>query len=789
MPKSQGWFATCRPRRRTVRRMFKRGLTLIMLLAVMLTPIVSNTATSVRAGHPATVRLTALPRRRRARPESCIAASADYSRYSSALQDEVTIESQQLRCREAAERDGQPMSPALEYKDEAVSGTKLERTGLNKFLEDAQAGLFNRAYFYSLSRLARESIIGMAILKRLVNVYKIRVISVTEGLDTNRQGWEIHAQILFMQHERYLSELASNSFGGQATNVAKGYSNGDYCLGYTGEVIPGTGKSRKRNSERKKYVIDPIGSVWVKQIFHWFVEERRAIRWIVRQLNELNAPKDHRSTKKTWYHGQVLKLLQNPKYVGDWPWALKKNNRDPETGDKFQEDRPPEETEKYRRQMPELRLIDDETFMKAQQYLAENRENFAEGRKENGAFVAGREGTGPLGGHLLAGLIYCGHCGRRFHVGGAQGKYLLCPGHAPGVCRCKTQLNRRLAERLILQQISRRILGEEAWFAEVLAMTHAAWSRRQATLPDELRTVEEALAEVERKIARLVDQIENSDQTDPDVNKRLAERRLERRALVERREAAKASDQLQPTEPTEVWVRERLEKLDEALRAGTPAANYALAALVGKIHVTEVEIPGKSRRYYRGVLRLASSTAAAWLDNRPLTSAGTGEAAENVEMTGNAEVVENVEEIVIEFRNVDPRVAESDEAWRLKEAGLFHLEIAERMNVSKLKLTRLLKMAAERRGVPYEDGRTRRKSLERKERETPPYQLKSAEAGRLYDDNLLLEEICEKLDLDRTTLRKAINFYLRGQGRPPMDGRVRRKSLERKNRRRKNDAA
>jgi site-specific DNA recombinase len=58
--------------------------------------------------------------------------------------------------------------------------------------------------------LARESIIGMPILKKLVYVFKARVISVTEGLDSNREGWEMLAQLLLMQHERYVKELSHN---------------------------------------------------------------------------------------------------------------------------------------------------------------------------------------------------------------------------------------------------------------------------------------------------------------------------------------------------------------------------------------------------------------------------------------------------------------------------------------------------------------------------------------------------------------------------------------------------
>ena len=63
------------------------------------------------------------------------------------------------------------------------------------------------------------------------------------------------------------------------------------------------------------YAIHQENSKWVQRIFHWFVAERRSIRWIAKELNRLGAPKDHRSKKsKKWRHQHVSRLLGNRKY-------------------------------------------------------------------------------------------------------------------------------------------------------------------------------------------------------------------------------------------------------------------------------------------------------------------------------------------------------------------------------------------------------------------------------------------------------------------------------------------
>ena len=60
--------------------------------------------------------------------------AASYSRFSSDLQSTDSIASQQRHCCQKATENGHCISSALEYADEAVSGTKLRRTGLDALL-------------------------------------------------------------------------------------------------------------------------------------------------------------------------------------------------------------------------------------------------------------------------------------------------------------------------------------------------------------------------------------------------------------------------------------------------------------------------------------------------------------------------------------------------------------------------------------------------------------------------------------------------------------------------------
>jgi site-specific DNA recombinase len=274
-------FSTKRPIRR---------LLAVLAYLCLVTGILANHSAKARQHSPTDLRpfAVAILGRRKCRRQPAEAA-ASYSRYSSDLQDESSIETQQELCREAAAQDGMAIRPELEFVDRAVSGTMLDRDGLNALLEAAEAGKFNTLYFYSLSRLARETVIAMPILKRLVYSLHIRVVSKSEGLDTSRPGWEMPAYFQSIQHERYVKDLSDNVLRGQDFTVRSGQSVGDYCFGYTSVPVPGTENTRRRRNERipMVYAIDEEAAPWVKQIFAWFVRDRRALRWIVRELNRL----------------------------------------------------------------------------------------------------------------------------------------------------------------------------------------------------------------------------------------------------------------------------------------------------------------------------------------------------------------------------------------------------------------------------------------------------------------------------------------------------------------------
>jgi DNA invertase Pin-like site-specific DNA recombinase len=696
-----------------------------------------------------------------------------YSRFSTDLQSEESNADQQRKCCEKAATNGHRISPELEFADEAVSGTKRHRAGLDAMLAAAEAGRIKVLYFFSLSRLSRESVITLPLLKHLVYNCGVRIISVTEGIDSNVTSWELIAHIMAIVHEQYLKDLAANVLRGQEGAVLAGWSVGDYCFGYASEPIPGSEKGRRgRNAKpRKLYIINPLTATWVARIFHWFVHEGRSLRWIARELNRLGAPKDHRASKKNWRHQYLPRLLRNVKYIGLWPWKQKMNVRDPLTGNRHQEDHPPEETEKWLRHFPHLRLIDDETFEQAQRLLQKNDEVYGAVRKKKGKLAgSSREASRRHPRHLLQGLLVCKECESTLSVGGSGAEYFFCPGYVMGICSCKTQLPRALARTMVLDEIGRRVLANPAWRQIALDELAKSWASREAEQPGDLAAAEKALAEVKQFIKNLVDQTEKGN-APPELSERLAQRRLEKQEWTETVERLRRTMENRRPAPTEAWVDAKLARLDETLSGETPAAAHALRDLVGgQIILTEIRRPGHERHYWQGRFTIRTSAIVQVL------SGTNDQSPQPVTTDPNLPG----EEVVIDFRQPPQYEVESERAKELFDQDWLMIRIAQEMGRKKSYVRKLIKHWFESRGLPVPDGRARRSSLTQKHLVPPTFEALADPVLALLEEDLLIEEIAARLDVCRDTITKVIKYLRAVRGLDIPDGRTRRKSLDHK---------
>jgi len=299
--------------------------------------------------------------------------AAIYCRYSSDKQREASIEDQARNCRRVAEREGLTVGEI--YQDHAVSGSSSDRTGYQKMLRDAKAGLFEVLLVDDTSRLARDQVEAETAFRRLEH-WGVRVISATDGYDSRSAGRKVHRAVKGLMNEVYLDDLAAKTHRGLEGQARAGNNAGGRAYGY--RHVPIEDASRVDAYGRPILVavrrsIDSEQAAVVVQIFQWFGEGFSA-RWIANELNRLKAPspgancnRKSRRRDGVWLSSAIAGnprkgtgLLNNELYRGRYIWNRSRWVRDRETRRRVCRTRP--EAEWVVREMPDLRIVSDELW-------------------------------------------------------------------------------------------------------------------------------------------------------------------------------------------------------------------------------------------------------------------------------------------------------------------------------------------------------------------------------------------------------------------------------------------
>ncbi|MBI1349476.1 hypothetical protein GC163_24690 [bacterium] len=618
--------------------------------------------------------------------------TATYARFSSDNQNATSNADQERVMSQRARSEGLVIIPECQFRDEAVSGTKRERQGLNQLLAAAEQGRIRVVLFYKLSRLAREPVLSMTILKKLVNKYRVRVISCTDGIDSRRGGWQILAGILGALNEQYLCDLKDHVLRGQSGTVERNFSVGDLRFGYSSVPSPG-GETIGRGTNqtaRRVYQIHEQQAEWVRTIFEWFVSDQKAIAWIVRELNIRKVPKCNRARNPKWNRNYVIGILRSSKYIGLWPWGETQTERDPDTGKISHVRRDPEESAQWERVREDLRIIDDVTYATAQHRLDVQSQRSRAFRKDDGR-LRGSDGSHPRV-HMLSGVFQCQACRSNLACGGANGTYLVCQGYRGGYCSNANQLRRSLAEDRILSLFSDRILQNSAWTDSIYQDTLRHYREQHRSQPDEMELIRQQINEKRAMINRLVDTLETIDDPDPAIHQRLRVHRDDLRGLESRFQRLAASTTAATSEPTREWVVMQLRELHTILQSRSPQANKAIRALLGgPIELHPAQRPGRKRSFWRGTITFKGIALQSAI-RQTLPDIGNQPGLPESEQSALTESIQ------VDFVEPTAMDTQFERTWALLQQGVRLSQIAQRLKVSPSRMTPIMRAVAEKYG-------------------------------------------------------------------------------------------
>lgn len=268
------------------------------------------------------------------------------------------------------------------YADEGISGKQIKhRKQFQQMMQDAKAKKFDKVVVKDVSRFARNTVDLLQSIRELKS-YGIEVDFLNNG-EIMEGGSEFILTILGAMAQQESANMSKRVKFGKDITAKKGRVP-NIVFGY--DKIPDERYTLKINEEEAKIV---------KEIFESYVYKGIGTTKIAWDLNDRGIRT--KKTKSKWVQTSIVRMLKNPIYTG------RVTNKKSEVTDFItgtRKDLPEEEWIVVER--PEMRIISDELFNRAQEILAQRSNEFKLNNK--------REKTE----YVFSTLIYCKHCGYSF---------------------------------------------------------------------------------------------------------------------------------------------------------------------------------------------------------------------------------------------------------------------------------------------------------------------------------------------------------------------------------------
>jgi site-specific DNA recombinase len=272
----------------------------------------------------------------------------------------------------------------LIFLDEGISGEVLDRPGLTQLRESVLSGIVTEIISYDPDRLSRK-LMHQLMLDEEFRKKGVFVEFVNGEYAQTAEG-QLFKNIRGSISEFEKEKIKQRTKGGKLRKAREGKVLGNYGL-------YGYGFDKDKNT----YTINEKEAKVVRMIFDYFTDATspfKGINGIAKHLTEIGIPTA--KGKQVWHRQVVRQILLNESYTGRH--AHNKHNTDgnyvrKQSGQATIQTLRPQDEWIY---VSIPRIISDEQFNIAQEFLAQSRRRFA---KES------------LNQYLLSGLLVCKDCG------------------------------------------------------------------------------------------------------------------------------------------------------------------------------------------------------------------------------------------------------------------------------------------------------------------------------------------------------------------------------------------
>jgi site-specific DNA recombinase len=329
-----------------------------------------------------------------------VTAAAIYARVSSARQaKDQTIGSQLSALREHAATSRLDVPEEWVFADDGHSGATLARPALEALRDLAAQGCLDVVLVYSPDRLARKFAYQALLIEELARCgVRVEFVKGPRG-DSPEDQLMVQFQGMFAEYEK--AQIMERYRRGKAYRAKSGSVN----------VLSGAPFGyryvRKTPESGARYEVVPHEAVLVAEMFRRYADDGAAIADLGRWLTSQGVPT--RTGKDRWDRSVLWGMLRNPAYAGTAVFGKTQAVHEPAGLNRTARlagrtvprqvrvaDRPKEEWT----EIPVPALVEEETFDRVQQRLADNKR------------FAARNTRVPS---LLQGLAACASCGYGYY--------------------------------------------------------------------------------------------------------------------------------------------------------------------------------------------------------------------------------------------------------------------------------------------------------------------------------------------------------------------------------------
>lgn len=414
---------------------------------------------------------------------------AIYARYSSALQNERSIEDQVRRCVEYVQSTGAAVDDELVFTDMAVSAASLQRPGFEQMMRAVSERRVDAIVAEDVSRISRDLADSAALFKQL-QYAGVPLIGVADGINTGEKTAKLTFTVKSLVADLYLDDLRDKTRRGLEGRCRAGFSTGGLPFGYRSE--PALGADGRELGRR--IVVDEEAAATIRRVFTLYLDGH-SFDAIAKTFNAKNVPYARLGKKfrrKGWVASSISAILHNGAYIGEWKYNVREWRKVPGTNTRRPRKRP--ESEVIVQMFPERRIVPVELWDRVQARAAEVAARY--GGKRNQRVAPGNKTK-----YLLSGLLFCACCGAAMTItAGTSARYYSCgDARKRGTCLNRAMVREDSVRTAVLDAIRAALFTPDAItylrqrIVDGLRNAAACVASEQAVVSERLRRTQERI--------------------------------------------------------------------------------------------------------------------------------------------------------------------------------------------------------------------------------------------------------------------------------------------------------